>query len=141
MNYSNVIKKKDLLLNKKNFFYGILIIIIFSLDIISKIKVLSEFSDSVYFVNNFINIDLIWNIGIGFGFFSTDSSIFYNLISLLIITIIFVLFYIFVKSENLDKLIYSIIIGGALGNFYDRLIYKAVPDFEIIITFTGLHLM
>ena len=94
MNYSNVIKKKDLLLNKKNFFYGILIIIIFSLDRISKIKVLSEFSDSVYFVNNFINIDLIWNIGIGFGFFSTDSSIFYNLISLLIITIIFVLFYI-----------------------------------------------
>ena len=129
MNYSNVIKKKDLLLKKKNFFYGILIIIIFSLDRISKIKVLSEFSDSVYFVNNFINIDLIWNIGIGFGFFSTDSSIFYNLISLLIITIIFVLFYIFVKSENLDKLIFSLIIGGALGNFYDRLIYKAVPDF------------
>ena len=138
MNYSNVIKKKDLLLNKKNFFYGILIIIIFSLDRISKIKVLSEFSDSVYFVNNFINIDLIWNIGIGFGFFSTDSSIFYNLISLLIITIIFVLFYIFVKSENLDKLIYSIIIGGALGNFYDRLIYKAVPDF-IDIHYNNFH--
>ena len=138
MNYSNVIKKKDLLLNKKNFFYGILIIIIFSLDRISKIKVLSEFSDSVYFVNNFINIDLIWNIGIGFGFFSTDSSIFYNLISLLIITIILVVFYIFVNSENLDKLIYSIIIGGALGNFYDRLIYKAVPDF-IDIHYNNFH--
>ena len=38
------------------------------------------------------------------------------------------LFY-YYKSTNLDKLIYSIIIGGALGNFYDRLIYKAVPDF------------
>ena len=31
--------------------------------------------------------------------------------------------------KNIDKLIFSIIIGGALGNFYDRIIYNAVPDF------------
>ena len=34
-----------------------------------------------------------------------------------------------VISDNLDKLIFSIIIGGALGNLYDRLLYNAVPDF------------
>ena len=36
---------------------------------------------------------------------------------------------IFVNAQRVDKVIYAIIIGGALGNFYDRLMYKAVPDF------------
>ena len=43
--------------------------------------------------------------------------------------VILLLFYFFAESDTIDKLIYSIIIGGAIGNFYDRLIYKAVPDF------------
>ena len=60
---------------------------------------------------------------------SSDSSLFYNIVTILIGLVIIFLFYIFVLSTNVDKLIYSIIIGGALGNFYDRLTYKAVPDF------------
>ena len=39
------------------------------------------------------------------------------------------LFFLAIDSERTDKIIFSIIIGGALGNFYDRLIYNAVPDF------------
>ena len=77
----------------------------------------------------YINIDLIWNIGIGFGFLSTNSILFYNLISILIGIVILSLTYFLIISEKKEKLIYAIIIGGALGNFYDRLIYKAVPDF------------
>ena len=34
-----------------------------------------------------------------------------------------------VKSDDTGKIIISLIIGGALGNFYDRLNYFAVPDF------------
>ena len=130
MKYLNEVKDlKDMSLKKENVFFLILIIILFSIDRISKIKVISEFNEHSYFINNFLNIDLIWNIGVGFGLFSTDNSLIYNFLSFFIFIVITVLFYIFIKSSNLDKLIYAIIIGGALGNFYDRLVFKGVPDF------------
>ena len=74
-------------------------------------------------------MDLIWNTGIGFGLLASNSSMFYNFITFLIGAIILTLLYIVINSKNLDKIIFSIIIGGALGNFYDRLVFKAVPDF------------
>ena len=125
----NLKEKKKELLSKQNFLYIILIIIIFFLDRFSKQNIINNLNDHSYFVNDFINLDLIWNIGIGFGFLSTDSFLIYNLITLLIGLVILSLFYFLVLSEIIDKLIYSVIIGGALGNFYDRLVYNAVPDF------------
>jgi len=139
MNYLNELKDlKELIFKKQNLFFIILVIIIFSIDRISKIKVISEFHDRAYSINNFLDIDLIWNIGIGFGFLSTDSSFIYNSITLIISIVILALFFILIKSKNLDKLIYTIIIGGALGNFYDRLIYRGVPDF-IDLHFNNFH--
>ena len=130
MNFLISYKKiKNHLFQRENIFYLIVIGIIFLLDRVSKISVLNNINESKYYINEFINLDLIWNIGIGFGFFSTDSYILYNLITLIIFFVIIFLLYILIKSELLDKLIYSIILGGAFGNFYDRLVYKAVPDF------------
>ena len=130
MNYLNEIKNfNNLIFKKQNIFYLILIFVIFSLDRISKIKILEDFNDEIYFVNNFLNLDLIWNIGIGFGFLSTESTIIYNLVTLLIGSVVGILIYVSLVSDNFDKLIYSIIIGGATGNLFDRLYYKAVPDF------------
>ncbi len=40
-----------------------------------------------------------------------------------------VLFYLMFKSKTSEKIFFSLIIGGAIGNLYDRIIYKAVPDF------------
>ena len=120
---------KNNLLKKENIINFIIILTIFFLDRVSKFKVLNDFSDKDYFINNFLNIDLIWNIGIGFGFLSTTSSIIYNLITVLILSIIVFLFISMIKAKYLDKIIYSTIIGGALGNFYDRVIFMAVPDF------------
>ena len=69
---------------------------------------------------------------------STDSSIFYNLITVTIGIVIIFLLCVFAQSKKIDKFIYIIIIGGALGNFYDRLIFKAVPDF-IDLHYNGYH--
>lgn len=123
---------------KSNIYFLVLIFIIFVTDRISKLKIIRSFSDDTYYLNDFINLDLIWNIGIGFGLLSTDSSLLYNFVSIIVAIVIIYLIYILIISDNLDKFILSIIIGGALGNFYDRLIYKAVPDF-IDVHYNNFH--
>ncbi len=128
----------SLLLRRENVYSCIIILIIFLLDRFSKIEIISNYSQNTFFINNFLNIELIWNTGIGFGLLSYESNAAYNLISLLIGGVIVTLTYITLTAEKSDKIIYSIIIGGALGNFYDRLDYKAVPDF-IDIHYNNIH--
>ena len=135
---SHLKNKKDKVFKKENIYFFIIIFTIFFLDRITKIKIISNFGDSVYFVNNYLNFDLIWNIGIGFGIMSTSSSLIYNLITFTIGFVILFLLYIFLISKKLEKISYSIIIGGALGNFYDRLVFNAVPDF-IDIHYNNFH--
>ena len=125
-------------MKKENFYFLFLSLIIFIFDRITKQEIISKFNKSAYYINDYINFDLIWNIGIGFGFLSTSSSLFYNLVTFAIGIVIIILLFIFAQSENTDKFIYSIIIGGALGNFFDRLAYKAVPDF-IDLHFDSFH--
>ncbi len=116
-------------LKKENIYFFFLITIIFSFDRITKLGIINNYSERSYYVNDFINLDLIWNIGIGFGFLSTQSTLLYNVITVIIFAIIVILFFFLINSKNLDKLIFASIIGGAVGNFYDRLIFRAVPDF------------
>jgi signal peptidase II len=124
-----LIEFKKYFLKKENIFFFIFVITIFFLDRLSKLQIINNLNESPYYVNDYINFDLIWNIGIGFGLLSTNSSLLYNFVTILIGIVIILLLYIFAFSNKIDKFIYSIIIGGALGNFYDRITYKAVPDF------------
>ena len=108
----------------------LIVIIIFFLDRISKIKIINHQVDneSIY-INDFINLDLVWNTGIGFGLFSSNSTVIYNSITTLIGIILIIIVFMIIKSNLFEKILYSIILGGALGNIYDRIAYFAVPDF------------
>ena len=109
----------------------IIIILAFGLDRLSKKYVISliEKSQSELFINDYLNITLNWNRGIAFGLLSFNATTIYHLISLLILSIIIYLIYLMVVSEKFAKIILALIIGGAIGNLYDRLTYFAVPDF------------
>jgi len=109
-----------------------LIFIIFSFDRISKIYVIyldKKLFGSEIFSSKFLNINLIWNEGIAFGLFSFNEKIFYNILTILILIIIFIIFIMAIKSDGFKKFTFLMILGGALGNVFDRLYYKAVPDF------------
>ena len=117
----------------KNFLINLsLIFLIFLFDRVSKIYVIyldSNLLGSEIFSSKFLNINLIWNEGIAFGLFSFNEKIFYNILTILILIIIFIIFIMAIKSNGFKKYIFLMILGGALGNVFDRLYYKAVPDF------------
>ena len=117
---------------KKNIQSFIIILAIFLLDRISKILIINL--ETLYGIKSysffpFLNFELIWNNGIGFGLLSSNSSLVYNTISGIIGLIIIFIIYLMIKSKILDKILFSAVLGGALGNLYDRLTYFAVPDF------------
>ncbi len=132
MNIAKSFEKINLLslFTKNNLVSFVVIIIIFLLDRISKNKIInSELIENNLYVNNFLNFDLTWNTGIGFGFFSSNSQMIYNSITFFIGIVIIAIFFMLLKSKLIDKLLFALILGGALGNFYDRITYFAVPDF------------
>ena len=105
---------------------------LFLIDRVSKIWIIKksqEIMGNEIFSSRFINFELIWNKGIAFGLFSLDGGMFYQLISLLIFFIVIILIYFILKSNGVEKFGFILILGGALGNLFDRIFYKAVPDF------------
>ena len=129
---------KNSLIKKEIIICLTLIIIIYYFDRFTKNIIINNYNKNQIFINDYLNFDLIWNTGIGFGFFSTTSTTLYYLITILIGIVILGLLYLILISDNIDKIIYSIIIGGALGNFHDRLLFQAVPDF-IDIHYNSFH--
>jgi len=105
---------------------------IFLIDRISKIYVINldkKLLGSEIFSSKYLNISLIWNEGIAFGLFSLGDKTFYNFLTILILIIILIIIFMLHKSEGLKKYSLLMILGGALGNLYDRIFNKAVPDF------------
>ncbi len=126
---------------KKTFIYFGIVLFIFLVDRISKLYILSVLEDLGFVdinINSYINFILVWNTGIAFGLLSFDQSEMYNLMTILIIFINLFIIYLIIKSKDNTAYFFIIILGGSLGNLFDRIYYSAVPDF-IDISYKGFH--
>tara|TARA_Y100001958_G_C21108505_1_gene456203 strand:- start:383 stop:859 length:477 start_codon:yes stop_codon:yes gene_type:complete len=126
---------------KKNFSNLFFVISIFLLDRASKlivIQITNDTGEAKISLTSFLNLNLIWNDGIAFGLFSFSEKIYYNLLTLVIILVIFIVFWMIIRTNGIEKLSFMMIFGGSIGNVFDRIYYSSVPDF-IDIHFNNYH--
>ena len=119
----------------------IFLIVCFALDRFSKIYILNILNNEGqvdFYINQYLNIYLVWNTGIGFGLFSSENKIFYNLFTGIITIVNFLILYFAFTETKIKSFFLMIILGGSLGNLFDRVYYRAVPDF-IDINYDGYH--
>tara|TARA_B100001996_G_C18628479_1_gene580775 strand:+ start:388 stop:885 length:498 start_codon:yes stop_codon:yes gene_type:complete len=128
--------------NIKKFLLSFFIVfIIFAFDRFSKIYILNLAETDKYidvYVNSYLNFHLIWNTGIGFGLFSSESNFYYNLITILIVFINILILIMIIRSRDYKFLFLLMVLGGSFGNLFDRIYYRAVPDF-IDIHYESFH--
>ena len=117
---------------KKIIIYLFLVITIFLLDRISKLYIinLAEINNLVdIYLTSFLNLYLIWNNGVAFGLLSLDQTLLYNIVTLIIVFINILILIMIFKYKDYRSFFLIMILGGSLGNLFDRIYYKAVPDF------------
>ena len=109
-----------------------IILLVFLLDRISKIYVINLFEETQFneiYLFEFINIYFVWNEGIAFGLLNFNNDLVYNSITLLIVSISLIIAYLVFKNKDYSAYFFSMILGGSLGNLFDRVKFAAVPDF------------
>ena len=110
----------------------IIVLSIFFFDRVTKmylINLATNGTDIDFYIFPFLNFYLVWNTGIGFGLASLETNIFYHILTAIILTINIVLIVFLIKSKGIHVYLLAVIIGGSLGNLFDRIYYYAVPDF------------
>jgi len=119
-------------LSKKFYISFLIVALIYFIDRLSKIYIIQLDENNLgsdIFNSAYLNIVLIWNKGIAFGLLSFTESYFYNILSLIISLIVAILVLMTLKSQGFKRYSLLMIVGGALGNLHDRIMFKAVPDF------------
>ena len=110
----------------------IIVLVIFFFDRATKIYLIdlqTAGTDIDFYIFPFLNFYLVWNTGIGFGLASLETNIFYHILTAVITTVNLVLIIFLIKSKGINAYLITLIIGGSLGNLFDRIYYYAVPDF------------
>lgn len=104
----------------------------FAIDYLSKNMLLGIFADSenpIFEITSFFNIVLTYNHGISFGMLNNDvyeQWMFMVLTSAIVFALVI---WLFTTKRKSMMIAISAVIGGALGNIYDRYTYGGVIDF------------
>ena len=110
----------------------LIILTLFSIDRLTKIYLINlqnVGTDVDFYIYPFLNFYLVWNTGIGFGLASMEASVYYHILTLIIVIINIGLIFLLMKSKGIYTYLITFVIGGSLGNLFDRIYYYAVPDF------------
>ena len=138
MSFESLMKNETI---KKIIISFAVVLFIFFLDRITKILILDiaeETGNVDIYINSFFNLYLVWNKGIGFGLLSFDETYIYNSITILIFIINLVIVYLIYLEKGLKTYFLLAILGGSIGNLFDRLYFNAVPDF-LDFNYKGFH--
>ena len=110
----------------------IIILTIFSFDRATKMYLIdlqATGTDIDFYIFPFLNFYLVWNTGVGFGLASLEANILYHILTTIIAIINLFLIFLLLKAKGIHTYLFASIIGGSLGNLFDRVYYYAVPDF------------
>ena len=115
---------------KKNLIIFLIISFVFFLDFVTKNYAVSNLllNHSIS-INTYLNFTLAFNYGAAFSFLSDAGGWqrwFFVIFSLIVISFIS---YILIKDKDSEYIAYSLVLGGALGNLYDRFLLGYVIDF------------
>ncbi|WP_024514096.1 signal peptidase II [Bradyrhizobium sp. Tv2a-2] len=84
-------------------------------------------------VTPFFDLVLAWNIGISFGWFQNDGALAqFALMAVKVVAVIALGIWMARSRTLLATIALGMIIGGAIGNAIDRIVYGAVVDFALL---------
>ena len=108
----------------------IMVIIFIIIDLCSKYVITKYLSlnESIVIIKNFFNITYVRNTGVAFSMLPSSK---YFVLGISFIIIIGIICYLYKNrpKSNIEKVAYSLILGGAIGNFINRIFYGYVTDF------------
>ena len=110
----------------------IIVLVVFFFDRATKmylINLQTTGTDIDFYIFPFLNFYLVWNTGIGFGLVSLETNVFYHILTAIITIVNLVLIFFLLRARGIYAYLFALIIGGSLGNLFDRIYYYAVPDF------------